>query len=132
MSDIYHGFSCQIEFMAANMSCCPICVSKFGSSHERTGTIYELPFYTKNPKWQRICVPTRHVSNHLGKKSKMAAHMRANPIYEQPFEKNSKMSAHVSRMAAHMSVFLCFRLCIPVPRPLPVPLPIRLRLYLLI
>jgi hypothetical protein len=38
----------------------------------------------------------------------MAAHMRANPTYEQPFDKTCKMFAHVSRKAAHIRVFCRF------------------------
>ena len=50
--------------------------------------------------------PTYELTFHT--KKKMAAHMRANPPYEQPFHKISIMSAHVSRMAAHMIVFCRF------------------------
>ena len=132
MPDIYHGFSCQIEFMAAHMSWCRIWVFKFGSSHKRMARYMSCHFtkknqngsayacqpdmwatiWGKNQKWQLIWMPTRHMSNHFGK--------------------NSKMAAHVSRMAAHMSVFLCFPLCSPVPRPFPLLLPLRLRLQFLI
>ncbi len=52
------------------MSGCQTCVTKFGSSYEWPGTTCELSFQNKNPKWQLICVPTRHMSNHLKKKGK--------------------------------------------------------------
>ena len=106
--DIWAAISCQIEIMVGYVSRCPMCVTKNGSSYEPAGTINALPFHTQKPKWQPICVPTRHKGCHLAKKIKMAADMRANPTYDQPCYKISEMFAHVSRMAAHMIVFCRF------------------------
>ena len=63
-SDIYRGFFCQIEFMVAHMSGLPTYITENGCSYVRHGTIYEQSFFIKKRKWQRICVTTRHMSNH--------------------------------------------------------------------
>ncbi len=67
------------------------------AAHMSDNPTCEQPFGEKKPKWQLICMQNRHMSNHFGK--------------------ISKLSAHVCRMAAHMSVFWCCPPCSHVPRP---------------